>query len=40
MKDVELKNKAPEIKNYLGCINIRLDTEDKEKWKLVKKVCK
>lgn len=26
MEDVELKNKVPEIKNYLDGINIRIDT--------------
>lgn len=34
MDSLKVKNRTPEIKNYLGHINRRLDTEHKEKWKL------
>lgn len=31
MVPLELKNRTPEIENYLGHINRKLDTEDREK---------
>ena len=35
MESLKVKNRTPEIQNYLGHINRRLDTEHREKWKLI-----
>lgn len=36
--DSELKTKTPEIKNILSHVNRRLDTEDREQWKLLEDI--
>lgn len=35
METLKLKTKTLEIKNLLGHVNRRLDTEDREQWKLL-----